>query len=163
MARSLAAAGWLMMVACSSTKVETVGPAPMGGPSAVAAAFMQAVADSNLAQMGQLWGTARGPAATTNNPPNWAQRVIVMHAYLKGGTARVIGETNPAVTGGDRREVTVELHRAGCVKAVPFSLIRTRDGAWIINAIDLNAAGVPGRPCEAVPPGTPPPAPGFIR
>ncbi len=157
MARWVAAVGCLAVLGCSTSKVRTVTPAPAGGPSAVVAAFMQAVADSNLAQMGHLWGTVRGPAAVTNNPRNWPQRVTVIHAYLKGGTARVLGESNPAVTGGDRRDVTVELRRGGCVKTVPFSLIRARDGSWLVNSIDLNAAGVPGRPCD--PATATPPAP----
>jgi hypothetical protein len=131
----------------------------VGGASAVAAAFMRAVADSNFTQMGALWGTGRGPAATTNSPSNWAQRIAVMHSYLKGGTARVLSEADPSLTRDDRREVLVELTRGGCVKTVPFTMIRTRDGSWLVNAVDLNAAGVPGRPCATPPAATPPPPP----
>jgi hypothetical protein len=147
------------LAACSSKQPGMAPvPAPAGGPSAVAAAFMQAVVDSNLVQMGHLWGTTRGPAAVTNVPTNWGQRVTVMHAYLKGGQARVIGESNPATGTSDRRVVLVELTRRGCVKVVPFTLIQARGGSWLVNAVDLNAAGVPGRPCDPPPPGTPPPA-----
>jgi hypothetical protein len=129
--------------------VEPVGPS--GAPAAIAAAFMQAVADSNLTQMGELWGTARGPAASTNRPPDWAQRVAVMHAYLKGGTAKVVGEGDPSTATADRRQILVELSRSGCVKTVPFTLIKTKQGSWLVNSVDLNAAGTPSKPCAERP------------
>jgi hypothetical protein len=149
--------GAMALGAACSQPVATV--APSGGPATVAAAFMQAVADSNLRQMGELWGTSRGPAASTNTPQNWGQRVAVMYAYLKGGTARIVSEGDPAVSRGDRRDVLVELTRGACVKTVPFTMVRTRDGGWLVNAIDLNAAGAPGRPCEPSSIQQPPPPP----
>jgi hypothetical protein len=115
----------------------------------VAAAFMQAVADSNLAQMAQLWGTSKGAAAVTNSPPNWGQRIAVMHSYLKGGSAKVIGEGDPSTAKSDRRQILVELSRNGCVKTVPVLLVLTKQGSWLVNSVDLNAAGAPGKPCAA--------------
>ena len=147
--------------AACSKPVQTV--APSGGPAMVAAAFLQAVADSNLSQMGELWGTSRGPAASTNNPSNWGQRVAVIHSYLKGGRARVIGEGDPALAKGDRRQVLVELTRGTCVRTVPFTMVRTRDGGWLVNSVDLNAAGTPSRPCSPSSAGTPPSDRAFIR
>ncbi len=135
------------LVAGCSTKVETLAVAPATAPAAVASAFLRAVADSNFSQMGDLWGTAKGSAMATNAPNNWLQRVAVMHAYLKGGTAKVVGE-NPGLAKGERRVLLIELARDGCVKTVPFTMIRTKQGAWLVNAIDLNAAGVPGRSCQ---------------
>ncbi len=137
----------VVLVAGCSTKVETLAVAPDVAPSAVASAFLRAVADSNLSQMGDLWGSANGSAMATNSPDNWLQRVAVMHAYLKGGTAKVVGE-NPGLAKGQRRVLLVELARDGCVKSVPFTMIRTKQGSWLVNAIDLNAAGVPGRSCQ---------------
>lgn len=144
--------GVVALGACA-TKVQqmsvTTGPGT-GAPSAVTSAFMQAVADSNLTQMGALWGTTKGPASTTNVPSNWMQRVSVIQAYLRGGTAKVVGE-NLVGSSTDRRVVSVELTRSGCTKTVPFTLIRLKDGAWLVNSVDLNAAGVPGRPCDTAP------------
>jgi hypothetical protein len=111
----------------------------------VAAAFLRAVSDSNLVQMGALWGTSKGPAASTGVPSDWQRRVAVMQLYLRGGEAKVLSEDT---FGGDRREVVVQLERPGCVKQVPFSMIRTKDGGWLVNSIDLNAAGNPANPCE---------------
>ncbi len=135
------------LVAGCSTKVETLAVAPATAPAAVASAFLRAVADSNFSQMGDLWGGAKGSAMATNSPDNWLQRVAVMHAYLKGGVSKVVGE-NPGLAKGERRVLLIELARDGCVKTVPFTMIRTKQGSWLVNAIDLNAAGVPGRSCQ---------------
>ena len=151
--RKVVLVGSLVMAAACSSKPKPVGTASPGAaavaPAAVTTAFLQAVADSNLAQMGELWGTAKGPAAVTGEPTNWLQRLTVIHAYLKGGSARVLGE-NPGAATGDRVQLMVELDRGrNCKRSVPFTLVRTRAGGWVVNAIDLNAAGVPGRPCGA--------------
>ncbi|MEZ4587019.1 MAG: hypothetical protein R2909_11505 [Gemmatimonadales bacterium] len=149
------------MAACSSSGPPPAQVSPAGGPAAVAAAFMQAVADSNLAQMGALWGTERGPAASTRQPSDWVQRVTVIQAYLRGGKSRVLSESDPAISEQGRRQVMVEIDRGNCLKQVPFTMILTRDGAWLVNAIDLPAAGVPGRSCP--PSGTRPPDDYFIQ
>jgi len=117
----------------------------------VAAAFMRAVADSNLTQMAELWGTSKGSAAATGQPADFLQRIAVMQLYLRGATTKVLGN-GPVPGSGDRRQVMLELTRGGCVKQVPFTMVRTKDGAWLVNAVDLNAAGNPAKPCEGVPP-----------
>lgn len=145
----------IAVVAGCTTKVQPVAVAPVSAaaPAAVAAAFMQAVADSNLPHMGELWGTAKGPASTTNTPANWVQRVGVIQAYLRGGKSRVMGENIASAKEG-RREILVELTRGSCVKTVPFTMVLTKQGSWVVNAIDLNAAGVPGKSCQSNPSGT---------
>ena len=140
--------GWIAIVAVGvlgcGKKVETA--APIGGPAAVAAAFMRAVTDSNLTQMAELWGSARGSAVATGAPNDWQRRVVVMQLYLRGGAARVHDAGLPGTP--DRRELMVELTRAGCTRQVPFTMVRTKDGAWLVNAVDLNAAGNPAKPCD---------------
>lgn len=149
--RVLGALAAVAVVAGCTTSVQqrpaTVSPVSAAAPTAVTVAFMQAVADSNLPQMGELWGTAKGSASSTNTPSNWVQRVGVIQAYLRGGTSRVLGENIAGAKEG-RREIMVEITRGTCVKTVPFTLVLTKQGAWVVNAIDLNAAGVPGRACQ---------------
>lgn len=149
--RRLALAMVVVFAACTRTKVMSVGPS--AAPAVVAAAFMQAVADGNLEHMAQLWGTNKGPAAVTGSPSDYQRRIAVIQLYLRGSTHRVVGD-GPVPGGGDRRLVTLELTRGGCVRQVPFTMIRTKDGTWLVNAVDLNAAGNPAQPCDT---GTPPP------
>ncbi len=139
----------LLVVACGGGHSAQTTPTPSGTPPPTALAvvqeFMQAVADSNLDRMSELWGTERGPARSTGRPEDFRRRVIIMHSYLRNGGSRVVAEREEP-TG--QKVVTVELTRPGCVKSVPFTLIAYRQG-WLINAIELDAAGSPLKPCGA--------------
>jgi hypothetical protein len=111
---------------------------------------MQAVADSNVVKMANLWGTASGPAAKTNVPPDWQRRVAIMQAYLRNDSFRVTSdepETDPS-----RRALLVEIKRKTCTWIVPFTALKTRDGTWIVTQVDLAAAGNPARPCDQTAP-----------
>ena len=134
----------LLAAACGGAGRSAVSPEP--GPAEAVSRFMRAVADSNLTQMAMLWGTARGPAATTGQPANYRERMAVAHAYLKRSQARVLATMDQ---GRDRALVHVELIRDGCSRRVPFTVVRIRDGSWIVNEFDLAQVGTPGGPCPA--------------
>ena len=137
----------VVLAACGGGSApSTVSPTTSSARGAVDA-FMQAVADSNLARMADLWGTAGGPAAKTRQPADWERRVAVMQAYLQNESHRIVsdGPATPAAEG--RRSVQVEIRRQLCTWMVPFTAIRLGDGTWIVNQVDLTAAGNPARPC----------------
>jgi hypothetical protein len=48
-----------------------------------------------------------------------------------------------------RSVLAVEVSRADCRKRVPFTMVRTGNGSWIINSIELGLVGVPGTPCAS--------------
>ena len=106
---------------------------------------MQAVADSNVVKMANLWGTASGPAAKTNQPPDWQRRVAIMQAYLRHDSFQITSDVPEADE--NRRALMVEIKRKTCTWTVPFTAIKTRDGSWIVTQLDLAAAGNPARPC----------------
>lgn len=135
----------LILTACGGA----AGPGPVK-PAATATgavqSFMQAVADSNVAKMASLWGTARGPAAETHSPPDWEKRVAVMQAYLAADDFRIASDVPD---GSDARHaVQVELRRQACTVTVPFTVIQLPNTHWLINQVDLGAAGNPKRPCQ---------------
>jgi hypothetical protein len=137
----------VVLAACGGGSApSTVSPSTSSARGAVDA-FMQAVADSNLARMSELWGTSAGPAARTRQPADWERRVAVMQAYLQNESHRIVsdGPATPAVEG--RRSVQVEIRRQLCTWSVPFTAIKLGDGSWIVNQVDLTAAGNPARPC----------------
>jgi hypothetical protein len=43
--------------------------------------------------------------------------------------------------------VQVEIRRQLCSWVVPFSAIKLSDGTWIVNQVDVTAAGSPAQPC----------------
>jgi hypothetical protein len=107
---------------------------------------MQAVADSNLGKMATLWGSASGPAAKTNQPPDWQRRITIMQAYLRNDSFQITSDVPE--TDENRRALLVEIKRRSCTWSVPFTAIKTRDGSWIVTQLDLAAAGNPARPCQ---------------
>lgn len=135
----------LLVAACGgAAATPEVHPANTA-PGAVQA-FMKAVADSNLAGMASLWGTAAGPAGRTKQPPDYERRIVVMQSYLAHDDFRIAGD---APEGSDSRHaLQVQIRRGACTWTVPFATIRLADGTWIVNQIDLTQAGNPARPCD---------------
>lgn len=105
---------------------------------------MQAVADSDLSKMGGLWGTAGGAAARTNQPTDWERRIAIIQAYLRSEGFRV---TSDVAEADGRRALQVEIRRQTCTWSVPFVAVKTGDGSWLVNQVDLTQAGNPARPC----------------
>jgi hypothetical protein len=135
----------LLLAACSGG-----GGAEQVHPANTAAAavqnFMKAVSDSNLTIMANLWGTARGPAAKTRQPPDFERRITVMQSYLSHDDYRILSD---APDGSEaRRAMQVQIRRQACTWDIPFTVIQLADGSWIINQVDLGAAGNPARACE---------------
>ena len=120
--------------------------APSNTAKGAVESFMQAVADSNLTQMANFWGSSGGPAARTGQPPDWERRIAIMHAYLRNESHRIVSDTPQ---GGDNRHaIQVEIRRQLCSWLVPFTAIKLGDGTWIVSQVDLTAAGNPARPCD---------------
>jgi hypothetical protein len=108
-------------------------------------AFMQAARDSNMKRMAELYGTDRGPG-TSRSPDLLERRLIVIQAYLRGDSSRVVSDVSMP-RDANRRRLLVSLFRQGCAKQVAIVTIRAKSG-WIVNSVDLASAGNPARPCE---------------
>ena len=131
----------LLLAACGG------GASPVQPAKSAAAAvqgFMQAVADSNLSKMADLWGTASGPASKTRQPPDWERRIAIMQAYLRSDSFRV---SSDVADPSGRRDLLVQIKRQACSWSVPFVAVKTNDGSWLVNQVDLTQAGNPARPC----------------
>jgi hypothetical protein len=133
----------LLLAACGGGSAPPVQPANSG--SSAVRSFMQAVADSNLAKMASLWGTANGPASKTRQPPDWQRRIAIMQAYLRNDSFRITSDV--AEQNENRRAQQVEIRRSACTWMVPFVTVKARDGSWLVTDVDLAAAGNPARPC----------------
>jgi hypothetical protein len=120
---------------------------PANTASAAVTGFLQAVTDSNLSKMASLWGTTAGPAAKTNQPPDYERRVAVMQAYLRHDDSRILSDTPDASP--TRHAVQAQLRRSACTWTVPFVVVQLADGSWIVNSVDLTTAGNPARPCDS--------------
>ena len=137
----------MLLAACGGSSGGAAAVHPANTASAAVENFMKAVADSNLAAMAGLWGTAKGPASRTHQPPDYERRVSVMRSYLSHDDFRILGDA-PDVSAG-RHTVQVQIRRSACTWTIPFLVIQLADGSWIVNQMDLTAAGNPARPCDA--------------
>lgn len=143
----LLACGALLLAACGGHSAG--GVPPLGSAEAAVREFMAAVQDSNIARMGRSWGSSSGPAAVTNDPPQWEQRMKVVQYYLRGGTFRVANDA-PVTGDSKRRNLQVELTRGDCVKLLPFVAVQS-GGGWLVESVDISVAGNPRNPCPAAP------------
>jgi len=143
----LLSCGALILAACGGNSAGAV--APLGSAEAAVREFMAAVQDSNIARMGRSWGSSAGPAAVTNDPAQWEQRMKVVQYYLRGGTFRITSDT-PMNGDSKHRNVVVELTRGTCVKSLPFVAVESSNG-WLVESVDISVAGNPRNPCPASP------------
>ena len=109
---------------------------------------MQAVSDSNLSRMAELWGSTGGSAAQTKQPSDYERRIAVMQAYLRNESHKVLPSSTPE--SATRQDFQVEIRRELCTWTVPFTVVKAGDG-WLVNQIDLTKAGNPARPCVSEP------------
>lgn len=145
--KTLLAFGALLLAACGGgTGVRAGDVAPLGSAEAAVREFLAAVQDSNIARMGRSWGDASGPAAVTNSPSQWEQRLKVVQVYLRGGTYRIVANTvDPS--DAKHRNLSVEFTRGSCVKTIPVVAVHARNGGWLVESVDVSAAGAPFNPC----------------
>lgn len=120
--------------------------APTNSAKGAVESFMQAVADSDLTQMANFWGSTGGPAARTRQPPDYERRIAIMHAYLQNESHRIVSDS--PVGGDARHALQVEIRRQLCSWVVPFTAIKLGDGSWIVSQVDLTAAGNPAQGCD---------------
>lgn len=145
--RNLMPVAVAVVLGCGGSGPRNAATAPVASSAQAVRLFMQAAADSNLARMAELWGSDAGPAAETGTPADYQKRLFIMQAYLRGDSIQVISDMS--IPGDDRhRTVTIALFRQSCPKQIPMTMVRIRAAGWIVNSVDLNAAGNPSRPCE---------------
>ncbi len=149
---------WSVLLAaalgCGGSQAPGVSPEELATtPEAAVRNFMQAVADSNIARMGQFWGSSGGPAAVTGQPADYQDRLVVTQAYLRQSPFRLL-RTDALPDQADRRAVQVEFDRVDldgkrCTRPVPITVVNAGRHGWIVAGIDLNQIGTPGRSCSA--------------
>lgn len=132
---------------------QSAAPAPQTMQETVTK-FLAAVKDSNIAQMGRLWGDQRGPAVGWMEPVTLSQYLMTIHKYWTHLGSRII--EGPLEFPGNQRMRTfrIELQRSNCTRVVPLDVVQTNAGGWLVKDVHLEAVGNPRVACA--PPGTRP-------
>lgn len=115
-------------------------------PAAAVVAFLAAVKANDLETMGQLFGSSRGPVNNWMRADEREKRLTVLESYLVHSSFEIQTSTLPG-NSPDERIVRVKLARNNCEPVVPFTARRYGDG-WLVQSIDLEAAGNPRRTCN---------------
>lgn len=136
--RHLVILGLGATVACGGRRTGVVAPAPPT-PEATIEQFLTAANAGDLEGMAMVWGDERGPSAVTNviKRDERQRRLTIMQ--------RLLHSDNHTITATDhsnmaRPVLTVAMSQGTHRFAVPFTLVRSRGGGWLINEIDLAAA-----------------------
>ena len=132
--------------ACGGGRTAPLAPVT---PAATIQGFMSAVGANNLVQMGGLWGTERGAAIRSMDAVELHKRLSVIRQYLRHDSYLIVGELGSGLLVDERHRIfQVRMIRSGCSLLVPFTLVEVGEG-WLIQSIDLAAAGNPAVPCAA--------------
>ncbi len=114
--------------------------------------FMAAVKAKDLDRMGQLWGNQKGPIASQTSDKDreqLRQRLVVMQRMLEYKGYRIVEGPLPSSAGGDMRMFRIELERGNCKKVVPFDVVKTHQGGWLVFDTHMDQVGSPNAPCPA--------------
>ena len=135
--RHLAMLAAASIVACGGHRAN-VTPSP-ATPDQTIDQFLTAVNTQDLDAMALVWGTPRGPEGLVHrfSESDRMQRLTIMQRLLRSDSHMITATdaTDPA-----RRVVTVAMTQGTRRYAVPFTLVPSRAGGWLIQEIGLDAA-----------------------
>lgn len=144
--RSLPAVLLLALAACGGTAATAPpasGPAPVpstaAGPAEAVERFLTLAASHSYLQMGQLFGTVAGPITNRDPGPQVERRMYTISNIVRNDRFVIRGQQAIPGRGPEAQQLTVAITQGGEVKDVPFVVVRTAGGNWLVEQIDLQA------------------------
>jgi hypothetical protein len=124
---------------CVSQTVSRQETAP--GPDAVAPSlvverFLQAVNARDVTTLGRLFGTRDGPIAGRDDPATVERRMFTLASLLEHEDYTILGDQIVPGRGNEAVDIMTTLVRQGRSVAVPFTLVRSTAGQWLVERID---------------------------
>ncbi len=108
-------------------------------PAETIEAFLAAANASNLDRMAGLFGDERGPSnVTRRNSDVVRTQQMTIFQHLLHGEAHELVSTD--VSTPERPKLSVAITQGTRRYTVPFTMIRARQGGWLVWAIDLAPA-----------------------
>ena len=135
-----ASAAVLALAACHHQSGPAVPAAP-SAPDETVRQFLAAVNANDLDRMALLFGTENGPMPLTspNSPDTRHKQLVIMQRLLLADSFRVVS-IEPVPSHASHRRIEVELMRGAQRASVPFVLVPSRTGGWLVFEFDSNAA-----------------------
>src|SRR5690242_6154046 len=137
--RHLAILGLLATLAGCGGRGRVAAAASPATPDQTIEQFLSAVNATDLDRMATLWGDQRGSVASRNDMSDAErnQRLTIMQRMLKSDSHLI---TSTDATDPTKRVVSVALIQGSRRFVVPFTVVPTRAGGWLIREIGLDAA-----------------------
>ena len=132
----------LTMTACVKEQAVTPTRTSTGvGPALVVEQFMRAVnaEPKDLATMGRLFGTKEGPIASRDPRSQVEQRMFAIATVLHHDDYHIVREQLVPGRTAEATQLLVSVKAGEKTANVPFTLVRYKDGAWLIEQIGLDA------------------------
>lgn len=133
----------LLLSAGCVTRTSSVEQTPTGDTVAatlVVERFLQAVNANDIQTMARLFGTREGSISNRDPQAEVEQRMFTLASYLRHEDYNVVGERVVPGRIGDAIQIVTEVRITGRSSAaqVPFTLVRTQDGSWIVEQIGVD-------------------------
>ena len=163
---ALVAVAAALVTGCTTTVVMSNAAAPVAAQLSVER-FLQAANDRDVHAMGNLFGTKDGPLMDTGSTFGCAFKKIgswfggtactkkseveirmdAIAAILAHDDYRIVAENRVAGRNAPTTRVTVDMTVATGqqVAAVPFEVVQTSQGRWLIQTVDLERVMTAGR------------------
>jgi len=129
----------LLLAACASRaepsrQVDTVGIAP----ALVVERFLQAANRQDLETMARLWGNSEGLVIDRDPRSEVEKRLYATALILRHDDYEIQGER--IIPGRpDALQLIVRMHIDGRQVPVAYTMVRSKNGAWLVESVDLEA------------------------
>ena len=129
----------LLLFGCASRTGGGIGDLPGPEPASVVEQFLLAANANDWQMMGNLFGNEAGPIIGRDPRREVEQRMFIMASILRHDARELQSEGMVAGRVGEARRVVMGMQFGQRRIAVPFVLVRSRRGTWLIEQIDLEA------------------------
>ena len=127
----------VLLAGCGSGGAQAPPAAASPGPVLVVERFLQAANANDLETMAELFGTRERTIVELEGRSMAEQRMHVLASLLRHDDFVVRGQENVPGRIQDATRLMVELEQDGGRVVVPHLVVRTTDGGWIIEKIDV--------------------------
>jgi hypothetical protein len=126
----------VLVSACRTVPVRPAATPGSSSPKGAVEQMLSAAKVQDLQAITAVWGDENGLARDRNPPAEIESRAFIMACVLKSDTQKV-GE--PAPAGNGRIMVNADLTQGGNSGSTRFMTVRTKEGRWVVQDVDLPA------------------------
>lgn len=130
-----------LLSACVTREVPVASRAPVNdtvGPSLVIEQFLRAANTQDLATMSRLFGTRDGPVVRLDPHRQNEERMFALASVLRHEDFAIEGQQVVPGRSDEAIQLIVRMRTQHRTAAVPFTMVVTRDGSWLVEQIGID-------------------------